>query len=162
MGEVDRPTLLAQAESTEVVMSRSRTIVLSATVLAVVAACGGSEKKATSPTSTTTLSSAAPSIRSVSPSIAASDDIAKKCDLHVGDVEQAPKFDFDDSELLPRDRDTLAQISQSLTTGPLKERTVKPIGRADPRGTVDNNSRSARGAPTASPRAPRSRRRAPT
>lgn len=108
-------------------------------LLAAVAACGGNEKKVKAPATETTLSSATPNVKAVSPSIGVSDDIAKKCELRSDDIGKAPKFEFDASELLPRDRDTLDQIGKCLTTGPLKGRAVKLVGRADPRGTVDYN-----------------------
>jgi hypothetical protein len=32
-------------------------------------------------------------------------------------VKEAPKFEFDQSAILPEDRDVLAQVAQCLTTG---------------------------------------------
>lgn len=113
-----------------------------AVALGTVIACGGGEKKVTAPLGTsamTTLSSATPNIEAVSPSLGVSNEIAKECALHLGELERSPKFDFDETALLPGDRDTLDQIGKCLTTGPLKGRVVKLIGRADPRGTVDYN-----------------------
>lgn len=91
------------------------------------------------PVSTTTVSSSAPEVKAVSPSIGASDEIAESCGLRFDNVEQAPKFGFDQSELLRADRDALGQIATCLTTGALKGRNVRLVGRADPRGTVDYN-----------------------
>ncbi len=74
-----------------------------------------------------------------SASIAVSEDIARACNLHLGDVGKAPKFEFDKSDLLPADRDILSQIGQCVTTGPLQGRSLKVVGRADPRGTQEYN-----------------------
>ena len=43
------------------------------------------------------------------------------------------------AEAAGQDRDALAQVAQCLTTGPLKGRSVKLVGRADPRGTQEYN-----------------------
>jgi peptidoglycan-associated lipoprotein len=106
-------------------------------LLAFSAACGGAEKKAQSPPPA--LSSGDSGVKAVSPSLGVSDEIARECELRFDDVGKAPKFDFDASELHPRDRDALEQIGKCLTTGPLKGRSVKLVGRADPRGTTDYN-----------------------
>jgi peptidoglycan-associated lipoprotein len=75
----------------------------------------------------------------VSPNVAVSDDLAKRCSLKFGNAEQAPKFGLDDAELLPSDRDVLQQIADCLTKGPLQGRNVQLVGRADPRGTDEYN-----------------------
>ena len=54
-------------------------------------------------------------------------------------AKEAPKFSFDQSAILPEDRDVLVQVATCLTTGPLKGRSVKLVGRADPRGTQEYN-----------------------
>ena len=116
----------------------SRTLV-GAGLLVLLASCGG-EKRVAAPsdeTSATNLSSAAP--KAVSPSVNVSEELARKCNLRFDDVEQAPKFDFDSSELAPRDREVLGDIAKCLTTGPLAGRRVKLVGHADPRGTPDYN-----------------------
>lgn len=69
----------------------------------------------------------------------ASDDLVKQCTLQFASVEQAPKFGFDQAELLPADRDVLEQVAECLTRGPLKDRAVRLVGRADPRGTDEYN-----------------------
>ena len=75
----------------------------------------------------------------VSPHVAVSSDLAKQCTLHFENPPQAPKFDFDQFDLLPEDRDVLQQVASCLTTGPLKGHAVQLIGRADPRGTEEYN-----------------------
>jgi peptidoglycan-associated lipoprotein len=57
----------------------------------------------------------------------------------IQNVQQAPKFDFDKSNLTQSDRDVLAQVAACLTTGRLKGRAVKLVGRADPRGEAEYN-----------------------
>jgi len=55
------------------------------------------------------------------------------------DDHQAPRFGFDEFELLPEDRAVLQQIADCLSHGPLKERALQLVGRADPRGTDEYN-----------------------
>lgn len=109
------------------------------------AACGGEDKKARTaaapaPVSKTTITSApAPKTTPVSPSISVSEDIARACQLHFGDVSKAPKFEFDESALLPADHEILGQIGRCITTGPLAGRSLALVGRADPRGPEQYN-----------------------
>lgn len=109
-------------------------------------ACGGDEKRvlhaapAPAPTSETTVTSApAPETKPVSPTIAVSEDIARACSLHFADIGTAPKFEFDKSDLLPADHEVLGKIGQCITNGPLQARSIKLVGRADPRGTQEYN-----------------------
>jgi peptidoglycan-associated lipoprotein len=109
-------------------------------------ACAG-EKKIVAPaplepnpySETTITSSPVPATEQVSPSIAVSEEIARACRLQFDDVGQAPKFAFDKSELLPADHEVLGNIGECLTTGPLQGRSIKLVGRADPRGTQQYN-----------------------
>jgi peptidoglycan-associated lipoprotein len=75
----------------------------------------------------------------VSPTVSVSDDLAKQCNMKLDNVPQAPKFDFDHSELEPSDRDVLQQIATCVTSGPLAGRKLELVGRADPRGTDEYN-----------------------
>jgi peptidoglycan-associated lipoprotein len=68
-----------------------------------------------------------------------SDDIAKQCRLRFANVQEAPKFGYDEEELLPADRDMLQQVAECLTRGPLKNAKVDLVGRTDPRGTDEYN-----------------------
>jgi peptidoglycan-associated lipoprotein len=72
-------------------------------------------------------------------SVNVADDLVRLCNIQVGDVSRAPKFDFDEAALLPEDRAILDQVARCLTTGPLKGRSVTLIGRADPRGEIEYN-----------------------
>jgi peptidoglycan-associated lipoprotein len=85
---------------------------------------------AQTPQSTTTTSSA---------TLEVGPDLTKACDLKVNSIESAPKFDFDQSVLLPEDRDILDQIAKCVTTGPLQGQHLHLIGRADPRGEIEYN-----------------------
>jgi outer membrane protein OmpA-like peptidoglycan-associated protein len=74
-----------------------------------------------------------------SPNLAVTEDLGKQCSLHYRDAMQAPKFDFDQFQLLPEDRDVLEQVATCITSGPLRGRKVALVGRADPRGTEEYN-----------------------
>jgi peptidoglycan-associated lipoprotein len=80
-----------------------------------------------------------PSAQQASPNVYVSDDLAKQCTLHIDNVSQAPKFDYDAASLEPADRDVLQAIAQCVTSGPLKGRHLELTGRADPRGTEEYN-----------------------
>jgi peptidoglycan-associated lipoprotein len=68
-----------------------------------------------------------------------SEELIKACDLHFANIDSAPKFDFDKSDLRQDDDDVLAEIAKCVTTGPLKGRGLELVGRADPRGEVEYN-----------------------
>jgi peptidoglycan-associated lipoprotein len=72
-------------------------------------------------------------------SVRVTDDIRKLCHIQVDNVDRAPKFDYDDADLLPEDRDVLEQIARCVTTGPLKGRHLSLVGRCDPRGEDEYN-----------------------
>jgi outer membrane protein OmpA-like peptidoglycan-associated protein len=74
-----------------------------------------------------------------SPTVGVSDDLAKQCRLRLANVEQAPKFGYNDDDLLPADRDMLQQVAECLVRGPLQGRNVELVGRTDPRGTDEYN-----------------------
>ncbi|HEY6176456.1 MAG TPA: OmpA family protein [Kofleriaceae bacterium] len=92
------------------------------------------------PTAAARTSTQPPSAQvSVSPNLAVGQDLARQCALRFNSAPQAPKFDFDQFELLREDRDVLDQVASCLTTGPLRGRTIQLVGRADPRGTEEYN-----------------------
>lgn len=66
-------------------------------------------------------------------------ELLRRCAIHIGAIDRAPKFDFDEAALLPEDRDVLEQIAKCVTSGPLRGRKLALIGRADPRGEVEYN-----------------------
>jgi peptidoglycan-associated lipoprotein len=71
--------------------------------------------------------------------VSVSGEILAKCNVTFSNVDRAPKFDFDQTSLLPQDRDVLSQIATCMTTGPLKGKSVTLVGRADPRGEAEYN-----------------------
>ena len=88
---------------------------------------------------TTTSAAAKPSGDQSRRPLLVSEDLARSCNLQFGDAERAPKFDFDKTELTSADRSVLQQIATCVTTGPLRGRALKLVGRADPRGEVEYN-----------------------
>ena len=88
------------------------------------------------PTTTTSAQNGPPQTSS---SLSVSDELVKACNLHFDSTQQAPKFGFDESDLLPDDRYVLDQIGKCLTTGPLKGRRIQLVGRADSRGEDEYN-----------------------
>lgn len=81
----------------------------------------------------------APAPQPASPNLAVAGDLAQQCKVAVNSTDKAPKFDFNEFELLPQDRDVLDQIATCLTSGPLKGKHLKLVGRADSRGTEEYN-----------------------
>lgn len=75
----------------------------------------------------------------VSANVAVSDDILRACKIEFTNQVDAPKFEYDSTNLSNDDLHVLQQIVTCLTTGPLKGKTVKLIGRADPRGSDQYN-----------------------
>lgn len=113
-------------------------------LLVALAACGSKPKPKQpttqarpSPAATAQGQPASPSTSSGTVNV--SDDVARRCQLRFANVDEAPKFGFDDAELLPSDRDVLQQVAECLLRGPLQGRTVQLVGRADPRGTDEYN-----------------------
>ena len=91
------------------------------------------------PPATTAVAVPVPVKAAVSPNLAVSGDLAKQCKLTFDSVPAAPKFQYDDVQLVQQDRDVLDRVAACLTTGPLKGHRVTLVGRADPRGTEEYN-----------------------
>jgi peptidoglycan-associated lipoprotein len=110
-------------------------------LLAFLASCGSksAQKQPVAPMPTSHPAPAATQAKAASPNVGVSDDLARTCKLKLANVEQAPKFAYNDSELLPSDRDVLQQVADCLTRGPLQGHKVQLVGRADPRGTDEYN-----------------------
>jgi peptidoglycan-associated lipoprotein len=101
-----------------------------------VSACGGA-KRASAPATQPILTNAV--IRKASPALGVSEDLAKACKIQMNDLGSAPKYEFDKSELQASDRTTLTKIAECLTTGPLKGRSIRLVGRADSVGESNYN-----------------------
>ena len=93
------------------------------------------ESPSISQTTTTSSAPAAPAKNDV----VVSDELRTACNVNLDNVQEAPKFDFDRSDIRAGDRSVLAQIAKCVTTGPLKGRTLHLVGRADPRGEQEYN-----------------------
>lgn len=68
-----------------------------------------------------------------------SDEIMRACNIHVDNPQDAPKFDYDSSDLSTQDRDVLDQVAKCATQGSLKGVALRLVGRADPRGEEEYN-----------------------
>jgi peptidoglycan-associated lipoprotein len=73
-----------------------------------------------------------------STTIRLSPEIVRDCRFPA-DPEEVPTFDVAQSTLKPRGRDILADVANCLKDGPLQNRTITIIGRADERGTEASN-----------------------
>ena len=82
---------------------------------------------------------AATAERAPTPGLNVSDEILKTCKINFDNIETAPEFDFDKSDLRADERALLEKVAACVTSGPLKGRSLKLVGRADPRGEVEYN-----------------------
>ncbi len=107
-----------------------------------VAACGSSPTpEANTPRAAQSAAPSAPSRSAEVPnsptasSVHIDDAILKACGI------QAPKtfFAFDSARLQSQDNSVLEQIAKCFSSGPLKGRSMKLIGHADPRGETEYN-----------------------
>lgn len=71
-------------------------------------------------------------------SINLSPEIMEDCRFPAAPGE-LPLFDVDQATLRPRGRDVLADVANCMKDGPLQNRTITIIGRADARGTDEHN-----------------------
>ncbi|MEO8704093.1 MAG: OmpA family protein [Kofleriaceae bacterium] len=74
-----------------------------------------------------------------SPSLGVTNDLVEECMLKLRDVSMTPKFDYDESDLLPTDKEVLEAVATCVVSGPLTGRSLQVVGRADPRGTTEYN-----------------------
>jgi peptidoglycan-associated lipoprotein len=105
-------------------------------------ACGGNEKPPQPPVAKPAVSPPQTTSAPAKPeqmAVNVDDEIAKKCDLKFTNIDEAPKFDYDQESLTQGEKDVLSAIAKCLTTGPLKGRAVELVGRADPRGETNYN-----------------------
>jgi peptidoglycan-associated lipoprotein len=119
-------------------------------VVAAVAALGATscKKNTDTPAAAPTGDTAAPAI-SAEPSadeddsadnpqrgnIAISDEIRKAC----GITDAEAFFAYDSANIRPQDRTVLKKLADCFTTGPLKDRRMRLVGHADPRGSDEYN-----------------------
>lgn len=122
---------------------RAVPIALVAIVAIASVACGSDKKPAVvattpAPTTEPTKTTSAPA-NSDKMAVNVDSDIVKACNLKFENIEEAPKFDYDQEQLTPGEKNVLEAIAKCLTTGPLKGRAVDLVGRADPRGETEYN-----------------------
>jgi peptidoglycan-associated lipoprotein len=67
--------------------------------------------------------------------VSISDEIRSKCGISDADAY----FPFDSAHVTSSDHSPLDQVAKCFTQGPLAGRSVKLVGRADPRGPSDYN-----------------------
>jgi len=70
--------------------------------------------------------------------IRVSDEILHECQLPAGPAE-LPRFDLDQATLRARGRNILDDVANCMKDGPLQNRTITVVGRADPRGSDQHN-----------------------
>jgi len=121
-------------------------LVLAAAAAPAAGACGGEQAKVKSPDTTAPAASSStrpaknrlppnPPDSPVASAVHISDEIVKACGISEPDAY----FAFDSSNLRPEDSGVLGQLVTCFSTGPLKGRTMRLVGHADPRGAGDYN-----------------------
>jgi peptidoglycan-associated lipoprotein len=108
-------------------------------------ACGGDTPPPKAPPPAPPVASAAPKPATHLPpqppdsptasAVRISQEITTACGINDPDAY----FAFDSANVRPDDAHVLGQLVSCFTTGPLKGRTMKLVGHADPRGSSDYN-----------------------
>jgi peptidoglycan-associated lipoprotein len=103
-------------------------------------ACGGSKPPVAAPAAQANAANAGPPAQSATQSptasnVSISDEIRSKCGIPDADAY----FAFDSTHLTSKDHSPLDLVVKCFTNGPLAGRSVKLVGRADPRGESDYN-----------------------
>jgi peptidoglycan-associated lipoprotein len=106
-------------------------------------ACGGDKPPAKAPDNTAAGPAAStpnhlppqPPDSPTASAVRISDEIVKACGIKEPDAY----FAFDSANLRAEDAGVLQQVVTCFTSGPLKGRTLKLVGHADPRGGSDYN-----------------------
>ena len=111
----------------------------SETLAALSIGCAGSKPPVVTP-DTQKAANAAPAPSSSLPSptssnVSISDEIRTKCGISDADAY----FPFDSAHVTSTDHSPLDLVAKCFTSGPLAGRSVKLVGRADPRGPSDYN-----------------------
>ena len=109
---------------------------------AIALGCHHDKAATTTPPATPPSAQAAPDTtknQKVSHTLAMSPDLVQLCGIKSTESAANPKFEFDKDELSTDDRNVLEQLATCMTTGALKTKSVRLVGRADPRGTEQYN-----------------------
>ena len=89
---------------------------------------------------------AATAERAPTPGLNVSDEIMKTCKINFDNIDTAPEFDFDKSDLRADERALLEKVAACVTSGPLKGRSLKRgTCRSAWRGRVQLRSRRVAG-----------------
>lgn len=124
-------------------MTTPRSLVLLCT--SCLLACGGKAKTSTAPAAPPTAvataqpAPAATASAAATPNVGVSADLVAQCKLRFSHADRAPTFEYNDTDLVEQDRAILQQVADCLTKGPLRDKHVQLVGRADPRGTDEYN-----------------------
>ena len=115
-------------------------LIVTALLLASPLACGGAnpppaQSGATGSTAGPSTTAPVAPISPTASNVSISDEIRKKCGI--GDADAY--FSFDSARVTSTDRTPLDLVVKCFTTGPLAGRTVKLVGRANPRGESEYN-----------------------
>jgi peptidoglycan-associated lipoprotein len=116
-------------------------ILASALCAALHLACANAKPPTTPAGGTNVAMSSPPAQQNAAPSqtttsdVHISDEIRNKC----GISDQDAYFRFNSADVTANDRTPLDLVVKCFTSGPLKGRAVKLIGRADPRGATEYN-----------------------
>jgi peptidoglycan-associated lipoprotein len=108
---------------------------------ALVVGCGGAKPPDAStggtPSTASTTSTQPSATQPPAPpsTVSISDEIRKRCGIPDADAY----FPFDSAHLSASDHSPLDLVAKCFTSGPLAGRSVKLVGRADPRGASDYN-----------------------
>ncbi len=112
----------------------SRTIVIAICSLLLLPACKKAEEPTVTPAKTDASDSSARGEETDDQAaVAVDDELAKLCDL------PETRFDFNSSKLSKGATKTLNALATCFTSGPAKDRSMRLVGHADPRGDDDYN-----------------------
>jgi peptidoglycan-associated lipoprotein len=110
--------------------------------LSLLAACGSDPPPPAKAPPAAAPTAAAPPLQPEKPgdvptrsNIAISDDIKKACGITDADAY----FAYDSANVRPQDQAILQKLATCFTSGPLKGRTMRLVGHADPRGDEEYN-----------------------
>lgn len=99
--------------------------------------CGGDVPPPKAPPPAPVAQSTPAPVTHVKRPVNVSDEIRTICGLP--EPKEAPKFDFDTADITGEDRTVLEGVAKCMTTGPLQGKSVRLVGRADPRGESEYN-----------------------
>jgi peptidoglycan-associated lipoprotein len=103
-------------------------------------ACGGTPAVKVSIKATTKKPTKKKEVVLASANLGISSDLVDQCMVRLADAGKAPRFDYDEADLLGEDRQVLDVVGKCvMNDGPLAGRALQLVGRADPRGTQEYN-----------------------